>query len=53
MTHRFQLKGNSYRLAVAVDYERQLLFIKWIGTHHDYNRIDVAKVKHAGKAHKK
>jgi mRNA interferase HigB len=45
----FNIKGNDYRLAVAIDYERQVVFIKWVGTHADYDKIDVATVKYAGK----
>jgi mRNA interferase HigB len=42
----FNLKGNSYRLVVAVDYERQIIFIKWIGTHRDYDKVDVKTVRY-------
>lgn len=42
----FNLKGNSYRLVVAVDYERQSIFIKWIGTHRDYDKVDVKTVQY-------
>ena len=49
----FNIKGNSYRLIVSVDYRRQVVFIKWIGSHADYDKIDAAKVKYAGKANTK
>ena len=42
----FNIKGNSYRLVVAVNYPHQIVFIKWIGTHADYDRIDVKTVKY-------
>ena len=42
----FNIKGNSYRLVAAIDFERQILWIKWIGSHRDYDRIDVTKVEH-------
>ncbi len=42
----FNIKGNSYRLVVAVDYGRQIIFIKWIGTHADYDKIDVKTVQY-------
>ena len=42
----FNIKGNDYRLVAAVDYERQIVWIKWIGSHADYDRSDVRKVKH-------
>lgn len=49
----FNIKGNSFRLVVAVDYPRQVVFIKWIGSHGDYDHIDVSKVSYAGKTDKK
>jgi mRNA interferase HigB len=42
----FNVKGNSYRLIVAVDYRRQIVFIKWLGTHAAYDEIDVKTVKY-------
>lgn len=44
----FNIKGNAYRLIVAVDFEKGLVWIKWLGTHRDYDRVDVAEVKHDG-----
>jgi mRNA interferase HigB len=49
----FNIKGNAFRLVVAVDYLRQVVFVKWIGSHADYDRIDAAKVKYAGKTDQK
>lgn len=42
----FNIKGNAYRLVVAVDFERSAVWIKWIGTHKDYDKIDVRKVEY-------
>jgi len=42
----FNVKGNEYRLVVAVDFEKSIVWIKWLGSHKDYDRIDVAKVKY-------
>lgn len=42
----FNIKGNAYRLVVAVDFEKGIVWIKWIGTHRDYDRIDVREVNH-------
>ena len=42
----FNIKGNSYRLVVSVDFEKGIVWIKWLGTHRDYDRIDVTKVNH-------
>jgi mRNA interferase HigB len=40
----FNIRGNAYRLVIAVDFEKGIVWIKWIGTHRDYNRIDVKEV---------
>lgn len=40
----FNLKGNSYRLVIAIRYEHSIVFIRFIGTHQEYDRIDAAKV---------
>jgi len=42
----FNIKGNDYRLVAAVDFEKGVVWIKWIGTHKDYDRIDVSEVKY-------
>lgn len=42
----FNIKGNAYRLVVSIDYEKGIVWIKWIGTHKAYDRIDVTKVQH-------
>ena len=44
----FNVKGNDYRLVVAVDFEKSIVWIKWIGTHRDYDRIDVKEIDHHG-----
>lgn len=42
----FNIKGNDYRLVAAVDFEKSILWIKWIGTHRDYDKLDVKEVQH-------
>jgi mRNA interferase HigB len=42
----FNIRGNAYRLVVAVDYEKGIVWIKWLGTHQNYDRIDVTEVEH-------
>ena len=44
----FNIKGNDYRLVVAVDFEKSIVWIKWVGTHKGYDKIDVKEVKHDG-----
>jgi mRNA interferase HigB len=40
----FNIKGNVYRLVVAVDYEFQVIFIRFIGTHKQYDKIDAKTI---------
>ncbi len=42
----FNIKGNDCRLVVAVDYEKAIIWIKWIGTHAEHDKIDVRKVRY-------
>jgi mRNA interferase HigB len=42
----FNIKGNDYRLVVGINYRYQAVYIKWLGTHAEYDKIDVAKVQH-------
>ena len=37
----FNIKGNSYRLIVKFNYDRQWAFIRFIGTHAEYDKINV------------
>lgn len=40
----FDIKGNAYRLIASINYEYQSLFIKFVGTHADYDRVDAITV---------
>ena len=40
----FNIKGNDYRLVVAMHYNRQIAYIRFVGTHRQYDQIDVATV---------
>ena len=42
----FNIKGNNYRLVVSVDFEKGIIWIKWIGTHKEYDKIDVTEVEY-------
>jgi mRNA interferase HigB len=40
----FNIGGNKYRLVTALDYRRQALFIRFIGAHAEYDKINVETV---------
>ncbi len=40
----FNIGGNKYRLVVAIRYDARIVFIRFIGTHRRYEKIDVASV---------
>lgn len=42
----FNIKGNHYRLVVAIDYNFQIVLIKWLGSHAEYDKIDAKKVEY-------
>ena len=41
----FNVKGNDYRVVCAMDYPRQAMYIKFVGTHDEYDAINVEEVK--------
>ena len=40
----FNICGNKYRLVVKVNYEAQWVFIRFIGTHSEYDKINVTTI---------
>jgi mRNA interferase HigB len=36
----FNIKGNNYRLVAKFNFEKQWIFIRFIGTHAEYDKID-------------
>lgn len=41
---RFEVAGGNYRLVAAFDFQRQVAFVKFIGSHAEYDRIDALTV---------
>lgn len=41
---RFEIAGGDFRLIVAFDFARSIAFVKFIGTHAEYDRIDALTV---------
>ena len=40
----FNIKGNKYRLIAAINYDYSVVYIRFIGTHKEYDKIDAANV---------
>jgi len=40
----FNIKGNHYRLVARVVFTHKRVMVKWIGTHAEYDKIDVLQV---------
>jgi mRNA interferase HigB len=40
----FNIGGNKYRGVLAIDYQRQLAKVRFVGTHAQYDRIDAENI---------
>jgi mRNA interferase HigB len=40
----FNIKGNNYRLVIKINYDYGQVFISFVGTHADYDKIDATKI---------
>ncbi|MBI2830098.1 MAG: type II toxin-antitoxin system HigB family toxin, partial [Chloroflexi bacterium] len=40
----FNIKGNKYRLVVAVQYTFKIVYIRFIGTHQEYGKINAETI---------
>lgn len=41
---RFAIHGGDYRMIAAINYQRQTIYIKFLGTHAEYDRVDALTV---------
>ena len=40
----FNIKGNDFRLVAYINYPYRVVYIRFVGTHSEYDRIDAEKV---------
>lgn len=40
----FNIGGNDYRLVAAIDYQRQVVLVRWVGAHGEYDKMDAGAV---------
>lgn len=40
----FNIKGNYHRLIVKIHYNRQIVFVRFLGTHKEYDDLDFSKL---------
>jgi mRNA interferase HigB len=41
---RFEVAGGNYRMIVAFNFKHQIAFIKFLGTHAEYDKIDALTI---------
>ena len=40
----FNIKGNKYRIVAKVNYDFQIIWIRFVGTHAEYDKIDATNI---------
>ena len=40
----FNIKGNDYRMVVKINYPYRVIYVRFVGTHAEYDKIDVEEV---------
>jgi len=40
----FNIKGNHYRVIVKINYDYRLIWIRFVGTHAEYDKVDATKI---------
>ena len=45
----FNISGNRFRLVCQIAYQTKWVFVKFVGTHEQYDQIDAQTIEHGGK----
>lgn len=40
----FNVRGNTYRIVVAINYDFGIVYVRFVGTHREYDKIDAGTV---------
>lgn len=40
----FNIRGNHYRLVVQIHYNTQIVYVRFVGTHADYDKTDIKSI---------
>ena len=40
----FNIKGNHYRIIIKINYDYQMIWIRFVGTHSAYDKVDANKI---------
>lgn len=40
----FNIKGNAYRLVAKINYPYRVVYVRFVGTHAEYDAVDVQEV---------
>lgn len=40
----FNIRGNNYRLVVVIKFTMGYIFVRWVGTHKEYDKIDCSTI---------
>ena len=49
----FNIRGNNFRLVADIEYQLKIVFVVWLGTHSEYDKINVKELSYENRSNKK